>query len=187
MSRSAGTVRCCGSAGIPRRPAACHAQGCGWRVASPKMNPASESRTLTGRDGQAAFECGSIKVSIMSLTIRRKRGQSVRIGEAVLTVEASGFGGARLRIDAPDHVRIVRLDGPEDGASASSADPSAGPAVGMTLRRCRRSHRVRLEALRRMFEVPPLQAVEYRTDALARWVQDRRSRRGRNAGPAFGC
>lgn len=124
---------------------------------------------------------------MMSLTIRRKRGQSVRIGEAVLTVEASGFGGTRLRIDAPDHVRIVRLDDPDDGERAPSADPSSGPSAGMMPRRCRRSHRVRLEALRRMFEVPPLKAVEDRTDALARWVQNRRSQRGRNAGPAFGC
>lgn len=42
------------------------------------------------------------------LVIRRKTGQTVRIGEAVVTLLTSGDGVSRIAIEAPREVSIVR-------------------------------------------------------------------------------
>jgi carbon storage regulator CsrA len=51
------------------------------------------------------------------LVIGRQIGESVRIGEAVVTIQRHGRGGVRLAIDAPPHVPVVRCELERPGPS----------------------------------------------------------------------
>ena len=46
----------------------------------------------------------------MSLIITRKKSESVRIGDAVVTVHLIGRGRVALRVDAPMEVKILRTE-----------------------------------------------------------------------------
>jgi carbon storage regulator len=93
------------------------------------------------------------------IILSRKRSQSIRIGNVVVTVLKSGRGGVRLGIDAPSTVPVVRCE----LESRADAGFDNGP----------RSVKARSTLVAVTARLQPL--VD-RTDAMAGWVQKRRLR-----------
>jgi carbon storage regulator len=50
------------------------------------------------------------------LVLTRKRGQRITIGDVVITITRTSRSFAKIGIDAPDHVRILRDDAKESMA-----------------------------------------------------------------------
>lgn len=68
-------------------------------------SPETGGSIYQGLSGNAAHGRG---VQMLSLT--RKKGESIRIGDAVVTVVKSTGGRVELSIDAPADVRIMRTE-----------------------------------------------------------------------------
>lgn len=114
----------------------------------------------------------------MALSLKRKTGEAILIGEAILVTVARGSRGHLvLRVDAPDNCRILRAELAGTIPGHPGTVESSQPAAKRGSNRHRRKGR-RITA--KTMKLPPLAE---RTDALARWVKRRRKWRGGDVGP----
>ena len=123
---------------------------------------------------------------------KRKRGQSVRVGNVVVTVLDCGSNCVRLGFDAPPDVEVVRCDSSDRDDDETRFNDRRGCRGDTRQRLPRQRRRTAVAVARSAFCTVStlgrslLPSLIERTDALARWVMRRRLHRDSGFGPATG-